>query len=699
MLSHTFKISIAILILGLVSACNSFMKNENQQHTNRLINETSPYLLQHAHNPVDWYPWSDEALEKAQKEDKLLIISVGYSSCHWCHVMEHESFENDTVAKLMNEHFVSIKVDREERPDIDHIYMNAVQLMSGRGGWPLNCVALPDGRPIWGGTYFPSDRWMESLKMLAEMYETDREKVIEYAENLTGGIQKLDSIIPNTSEVDYSLDTLKQRVEKWKGYLDYEKGGHNRAPKFPIPMAFEFLLAYAHLNSDEKLLNQVELTADRMLSGGIYDQIGGGFARYSTDPDWKVPHFEKMLYDNAQLLSFYAHTYQKFGHERYADVIAQTHNWLQREMKTDAGGYYSALDADTEGEEGKYYVWSEDELRSLISEEEWPLFSEWYGIRPGTEWEGNFVLQALHTKDDFSKKHGLNLNELNQNIDKWSESLMAVRAQREAPGVDDKVLTAWNALLVIGYCDAYAATGKMTYMIAALELMDFLTTHLVTRDGGLYRTYSRGEARIEGYLEDYVFYIDAAIRLYEISGDESWLRKADQVTRYVFDHFSDYRSELFFMTSNQSSKLISRSIETEDNVIPSANSTMAWNLFRLARYFDNSGYERTAQKMVWNMEKMTSDYITSYGRWAMLYQFMAGDFYEVAISGEEAFAKKSGMQKQYLPHAIYAFSDEPSELPLLTERWVEGETRIYVCQNKSCQLPVNEVDEALKQLQ
>jgi len=452
------------------------------------------------------------------------------------------------------------------------------------------------------------------------------------------------------------------------------------------------------LNDDKKLLDQVKTTADRMLQGGIYDQIGGGFARYSTDPDWKVPHFEKMLYDNAQLLSFYAHTYQRFGHERYAEVLAQTHDWLQREMRSDEGGYYSALDADTEGEEGKFYVWSEDELKSLISDKDWSLFSDWYGIQPGTEWEGSFVLQALQTKEGFATKHNLSLEQLNTSISSWQKTLLDARSKRVAPGVDDKVLTAWNALLVTGYCDAYAATGKMSYMIAALDLMEFITANLVMSDGGLFRTFSRGEARIEGYLEDYVFYIDAAIRLYEISGDDSWLHRANHMTRFVFDHFSDYRSDMFYMTSNQSSKLISRSIETEDNVIPSANSTMAWNLFRLARYFDNSGYERTAQKMVWNMEKMTSEYITSYGRWAMLYQFMAGDFYEIAISGEEAFAKKSKLQQQYLPHAIYACADEPSELPLLAERWNEGETRIYICQNKSCQLPVEKVEDALKQL-
>ncbi|WP_157624332.1 thioredoxin domain-containing protein, partial [Sunxiuqinia dokdonensis] len=437
---------------------------EVHQYTNELIYETSPYLLQHAHNPVNWMPWGDKALSQARRENKLLLISIGYAACHWCHVMEHESFEDPEVARVMNQHFVCIKVDREERPDVDQIYMSAVQLMTQRGGWPLNAIALPDGRPIWGGTYFQKEVWINALEQIQAYHHQNPERTLEYAERLSEGIRESNLVPISKNSQLVELDQLKEAVQRWKPNFDRQEGGSQGAPKFMMPNNLQFLLRWAHQANDLETQDHVENTLDKMAMGGIYDQLGGGFARYSTDTQWKVPHFEKMLYDNAQLLSVYAQAFQKTQKPLYHEVVEQTIEFLKRELLSPENGFYSSLDADSEGEEGKFYVWQKSELQDLLGDD-FPLFSDYYQVNETGYWEeGNYILLRKQVDETFAKKHELSLEELKQKISKWHKILLPAREQRIRPGLDDKILTSWNALAISGLVDAYQAFGNAEYL-------------------------------------------------------------------------------------------------------------------------------------------------------------------------------------------------------------------------------------------
>ena len=499
-------------------------------YTNALIHETSPYLLQHAHNPVDWMPWGDEALEKARKEDKMILISIGYSACHWCHVMEHESFENEAVAELMNEHFVCIKVDREERPDIDQIYMSAVQLMTGRGGWPLNCIALPDGRPIYGGTYFPKGEWKDVLGKLQKIYSEDRAKMEEQAAKVANGIKSSESLVKQDVKDSWDQTVVPDMVGKWRSQMDDREGGRKDPPKFPLPNNYEFLLSYAHLYQDQEVMNHVHLTLKKMAYGGIYDQIGGGFARYSTDGFWKVPHFEKMLYDNAQLMTLYAHAYQQKKDPLYRQVVGEIYNWLEREMTGPDGEFYSALDADSEGEEGKFYVWSIKELKAVL-EEDYDLAKAYFNVNPYGEWEGHYI--PLRRKDNavLAEKFDLSPEDFEQRISGIKATLLEKRAERVRPGLDDKALTSWNMLMSKGLLDAYMVFGEEKYYQAAVKNVKFFLSSVSRKDGGLNHNYKAGKTTINGYLEDYCFAIEALIRLYEADGNENWLKDAEAFGR------------------------------------------------------------------------------------------------------------------------------------------------------------------------
>ncbi|MEM9022916.1 MAG: thioredoxin domain-containing protein, partial [Bacteroidota bacterium] len=469
------------------NAANS-MDTPTHAFTNRLVDETSPYLLQHAHNPVNWYPWGDEALDKAKAENKLLLISIGYSACHWCHVMEHESFEDTAVAAFMNEHFVCIKVDREERPDIDQIYMDAVQLLTQRGGWPLNCFALPDGKPFFGGTYFPKKQWLNVLDKVQEEYAQNPDKVTEYAERLTEGVQSTDLIAMNPEPPKFTWDGLQEAVRTWSENFDQEEGGPNRAPKFPLPNNYQFLLRYAHLTGDAALMDHVNLTLKKIAYGGIYDQVGGGFARYSTDELWKVPHFEKMLYDNGQLVSLYAEAYQATGDERYKRVVYETLAFVARELTADVGAFYSALDADSEGEEGKFYIWSKAELEELLGSD-YALVADYYNINQKGFWEhGNYIL--LRDRDDaaIAAEHELTTEALTERIERAKATLLEARAKRVRPGLDDKSLTSWNAIMLKGYVDAYQVFREPRFLEAALRNARFLTEVQRREDGGLWHS-------------------------------------------------------------------------------------------------------------------------------------------------------------------------------------------------------------------
>ena len=665
------------------------------QHTNALVNETSPYLLQHANNAVDWYPWNEETLAKAQKEGKLLIISIGYSACHWCHVMEHESFEDEQVAQVMNERFINIKVDREERPDIDQVYMNAVQLMQRRGGWPLNCIAMPDGRPVWGGTYFPKEQWIEQINQVANFYEQRPQDMLDYAQKLAKGIQQSELVSYNKEKPNFSWQDLENTLEPWSKQFDYKEGGPKRAPKFPIPNNYLFLMRYAHLKQDNKLSEYVQLTLDKMAWGGIYDQVGGGFARYSTDKLWKVPHFEKMLYDNAQLVSLYCEAYTCYGKKMYKDIVEQTLAFVERELSHDNGAFYSALDADSEGLEGKFYVWKKEELKSLLGQD-YPLFAKYYNINHKGYWEeGNYILVKDQSDADFCKKENLELDVFQQKVKHWQSKLLEERGQRTRPALDDKSLTSWNALMCQAYTDAYLAFGNKYYLHTAIKNARFILDKQCQSDHSLWHSYKDGQSSINGFLEDYALTISAFIRLYEATFDEQWLNKAKDLTDYCHAHFYDSQSGMFFFTSDLDAPLVARKMEINDNVMPASSSVMANNLFALGQLLDNSDNLNMAQLQLNNIKSDMSSYGSGYSNWAILMLNYIAPFYEVAIVGTQAVQKALDFKQHYAPNTLLLGSTTFSPLPLLQNKMLEGQTTFYICQNKSCQLPATELPAVL----
>ncbi|UTW67659.1 thioredoxin domain-containing protein [bacterium SCSIO 12643] len=671
---------------------------EQHKYTNHLIDQTSPYLLQHAHNPVNWYPWGEEALQKAKDENKIILVSVGYSACHWCHVMEHESFEDKEVAELMNTHFVCIKVDREERPDIDQIYMTAVQLMTGSGGWPLNCFALPDGRPFYGGTYFPKTRWMDILEKLAIEYRERPEKVEEYANRLTEGVIQSDVIIKNNEPKEFQIETLDEMVVRWKNSFDKLEGGGNRAPKFPLPNNYAFLMRYAALGHHEYVDEQVKLTLDKMAFGGIYDQIGGGFARYSTDKLWKVPHFEKMLYDNAQLISLYSEAYTRYRKDLYKDVVDQSIDFCLRELYKGDGIFYSALDADSEGEEGKYYVWKEDELKQTLGDDS-SLAIAYYNIGQKADWEhGNNILLRNRADAEILDEFDISKEEFDIRINRINKKLLEVREQRITPGLDDKSLTSWNALMLKGLADAYIAFNDERYLEIAKQTALFIVKTQRKKDGGLHHNYKNGTSNINGYLEDYSFSIEALIRMYEATFDESWLDEANELMQYTVAHFYDEESGMFYFTSDLDPSLVARKMELNDNVIPASNSSMANALFLLGTILDNQDYLDRSKVMLNNVKLQMTEYGSGYSNWGILMLKEIYPLYEIAVVGEIAQTKRAQIEQYYIPNKIVLGSTKPSKLALLDGKYVDEETLYYVCVNKACQLPTSDLGAALKQI-
>ena len=668
---------------------------QNQKYTNELIHETSPYLLQHAHNPVNWQPWGEKALNRAKTENKLLLISIGYSACHWCHVMEHESFEDTEVAQIMNEHFICIKVDREERPDVDHIYMTAVQLITGRGGWPLNCIALPDGRPIWGGTYFPKENWIQALNAIADFRLENPEKTEEYATDLHQRI-KQNNLISNSGEKsDDDPLFLLSLLKKWESSFDTINGGTKGAPKFMLPNNWQFLLQAGQQFQDEKIVKQVKLTLQKMAFGGLYDQVGGGFARYSTDEIWKVPHFEKMLYDNAQLLSLYAETWQTDPDPLYKQVVSNTVDFLKRELFSPENGFYSSLDADSEGEEGKFYTWGKSQLQELIGTD-FSLFSEYYHIDSLGYWEDNrYILMRTEENKSFAARHHLSETDLDSKLNDWKQKLMEERETRVRPGLDDKILTSWNAITITGLISCYKAFGESGYLKLALSNANFLKKKLMDHHGQLFHSYKNNDARIPGFLEDYAFTIEAFTSVFEATGEKKWLDLAGQLTDIAFQEFYDEQKVVFYFTGHSQTDLITRTIEIHDNVIPSSNSVMAKNLFRLSWLLDKSGYLNIAQKMTDLIRGNIENYPSGFSNWSQLMLNLNENHYEIVIAGENAIRILKELQKQYLPQVIFCAGTSENGLPLLKDRLVAGKTLIYICQNQSCMLPVETVEEAL----
>ena len=668
--------------------------------TNSLIKETSPYLLQHAHNPVNWHPFSAKIFEIAKAENKPILISIGYSACHWCHVMEHESFEDSEVANIMNENFINIKVDREERSDVDMLYMQAVQLMTGRGGWPLNCFVLPDGRPFYGGTYFRKTQWIEVLNNLINLYKLESNKVLEYAEALTNGIKQAE-LISTSNKIDTLLtkELIQLSVKKWKTLLDEEHGGPNKAPKFPMPCNYQFLLRYAILEKDNALLNQVNLTLKKMAFGGIYDQLHGGFSRYSTDIIWKVPHFEKMLYDNAQLISLYTEAYNLTKNPLYKEIACDTLQFIENEWYKAEGYFYSAYDADSDGEEGKFYVWNQLDLKDLLGEN-FDVFSDYFEINDKGYWEhGNYILMRSENQIQLLTKFNLTKNELDHIILTCKNSLKQEAKSRLKPSLDDKTITSWNALICSAYSKAYLSFGEIKYKEIALTSINFITSQLTLVDGKLYRTYKNKCAKIDGFLEDYAFTIEALINVYLISQNQEFLNKAYNLCELTLSLFQNKESDFLYYTNNLSTDLILRTSEISDNVIPSSNSQMAHNLFMLGNYFGNTEWINRSKKMLSNLLEEFKNYGAGYSHWGSLALCYSYPFKEISIVGKHVNENLIQLYKHGVTNAIFTVSETNSDLPFLKNRYVENQTLFYVCENNTCYSPTKSLAETILQLE
>jgi len=680
------------------------MSNENKT-ANNLINESSPYLLQHAYNPVDWNPWNDAALNKAKSEDKLMIISIGYSSCHWCHVMEHESFEDSTVAAIMNEHFVSIKVDREERPDIDNVYMTACQI-AGQGscGWPLNAFALPDGRPVWAGTYFPKDNWLQILEYFQKLYQEDRAKLEGFATELTNGISSMNEVFLNDADQDFQAEQLYEYSEAIIETMDMKKGGRKGAPKFPMPGLIDYLMDYGSIMNDDDALAAVDISLKEIANGGIYDHLDGGFARYSVDADWHVPHFEKMLYDNGQLVSLYAKGYQLTKNELYKNRIEETLDFIDRKWTDKSGGVYSSYDADSENEfghkeEGAFYIWKKSEVESVLKlSNKFNAFCDYYDITDKGNWENDRSIPRV--RKDLAKvamAYKIPESELKDYIDQSIVKLRAVRSDRKLPGLDDKILTSWNALMLQGYIDAYRALGDEDYKTKALAIAGFMKKNMIQSDYRLLRNHKDGKSVINAFLEDYALLTKAFISLYEITFDESWLENAKGLIQYTDQFFYNADNQMYSYTSKEDAPLIAETVDYSDNVIPGSNSTMASVLFTLGTYLNDQEMKDRSLQMLHNVlpsiEQVTNPGF--YYNWLNLYLNVIKPPYEVAVIGEDYQSKLKELQANYISNAIFLGGDSEGTLELLKNKLVAGQTMIYVCQNKVCKLPTEDVEEAL----
>jgi uncharacterized protein YyaL (SSP411 family) len=670
----------------------------NSNYTNALIHSSSPYLLQHAHNPVNWYPWGKEALEKALAEDKPLLISIGYSACHWCHVMEHECFEDEATAQLMNDYFVCIKVDREERPDIDQLYMSAVQLMSNKGGWPLNCFALPDGRPIYGGTYFPKAAWQNALRQIHQLYTEEHTEVLNYASKLTEGLKQTELIKSKPGAESVSKEDLAASVSNWLNGVDHIEGGPNRAPKFPLPDNYLFLLRYGHITNNKEVLNHVHLTLTKMAFGGIYDQVGGGFSRYSTDGLWKIPHFEKMLYDNGQLLSLYAEAYHQSPDAEYLRLCFQTINFVKSELTAQEGYFYSALDADSEGKEGFFYTWSKAELEDALTPAEYNLAKVWFNVNEAGLWEHDrYILIRKESTLEVSTDLGIPVEELLIQVEHIKNKLLQIREKRVKPGLDDKLITGWNCMMIRGLADCSRIFENNDFLKLAVDAANFLLANLQDDSGTVFRTWKNGKASIPGFLEDYAFMIDAFIGLYQVTFDEHWLVKANALTESVFKLFPQTPSGLFYYTSTLQQEWVTRQLETSDNVIPASNSVMACNLFYLGNYFEKTEWIDHSSKMIRTVRNELIGYGPGYSHWAMLASFRAFPFGELVITGKDAEFELRAVRKAYNPCLLDGIGSASSLIPLL-KKGSTHETGYFLCHDMRCEAPVYQRSDLEKML-
>lgn len=697
-----FNFLFIILLIGLIG-CKNESAGNTHKFTNALIKETSPYLLQHAHNPVNWNAWNSKTLKQAKEQNKLIIVSVGYSSCHWCHVMEAESFENDSIAKMMNTHFINIKVDREERPDIDQIYMSALQLMTGSGGWPLNSICLPDGRPVFAGTYFTKDEWMQVLNKLSSMYKDNPEDMIRFAEKLEVGMKDVDLIKVNKEFTAFNLDEMDKTISHWKTILDFKNGGEMYAEKFPKANSLNVLMRYSFHTNDKGLNQYVNNTLTKMAYGGLYDQVGGGFSRYTIDKNWHIPHFEKMLYDNAQLVSLYSDAYLNTQNEAYKQVVSQSLNFVERELMHENGAFYSSLNADSKNEdekteEGYYYAWTKAELKELIINK-YSLFETYYNINSVGLWENDkYILFRNQSDSLFAQKNDLTIPELKKNIEDWNNTLTIARNKRNKPKVDKKALTSWNALMLKAYVDAYRVFNNPHYLEVALKNAQFLKKEQLKTDGSLYRTHISDKSMINAYAEDYAFVIEAYIALYQVTFDEQWLQTAKELMDYTIHHFYNKNSGMFYFTSDEDDSLIVRKTDIYDNANPSSNSVLAKNLFKLSHFYDDLEYKKMAHQMVNNIKPKILESPAAYPNWMDLMANFTFKHYEFVITGKNAKKDLKTLNSYYLPNILIAGSLKESNIPLLKNRYSDEKSYSFVCVDGACKLPETDVRKAIDQL-
>jgi len=679
------------------------------QFTNRLINENSPYLLQHAHNPVDWYAWGDEALQKAKAENKIILVSIGYAACHWCHVMERESFENEVVAKQMNENFINIKIDREERPDLDHVYMDAVQAISGSGGWPLNVFLTPDCKPFYGGTYFPPVRafnrssWPEVLESIAQSWKEKKNEIESQAENLIAHLQQANSFSHLTAPEGENIFTkencelireniLKQADKTW--------GGFGKAPKFPQSFTIQYLLQDHYYTNNAAALEQALLSIDKMIDGGIYDHVGGGFARYSTDNEWLAPHFEKMLYDNALLLNIICDAYQITGNKKYKQVILQTVDFIKREMLDKDGGFYSALDADSEGVEGKFYVWEKAEVEEILKDDA-ALFCAFFDITEKGNWEETNILRILKSKPVFANENNIDEEELERKLNDGLQKILTQRNKRIRPITDDKILLGWNALMISALCRISSTLNNNTNRDLAVEIMDLVFDKFRKDDASMefFHTYKKGSAKYPAFLDDYAYLVQACVQLQEVTSNTKYLDWAKDIVEFVIANFIDDKTGYFFFTHQQQEDIIIRKKEIYDGATPSGNSIMAENLFYLAIVFNKPAWYIMAQKIVASLGTAITRYPTSFGIWASLLLKNTFGINEVAIVGNSFEGLRDEILQQYIPGKILqAAKTEEEKYPLLAGKNTNGKTLIYLCKQYACQQPTDNVEALIGQI-
>jgi uncharacterized protein YyaL (SSP411 family) len=663
------------------------------KQANRLIHSKSPYLQQHAYNPVDWFPWGNDAFQKATDENKLVLVSIGYSACHWCHVMEHEVFENVEAASYMNEHFVCIKVDREERPDVDHLYMDAIHLMGQNGGWPLNVFVLPDGRPIFGGTYFPIQRWMGTLENLFRLQQDEPEKVEEYAKALERGLFQLENISKAGSNKPDKSKHITQIIE-WMNYWDFEKGGSRKAPKFPMPSHLDLALHYGTNFKDNDALEYFYTTLDKMAMGGIYDQVDGGFARYSVDDIWKVPHFEKMLYDNGQLISTYSNAYKASKNPMYARIVQETIDFIQTNWLSESGLIYCASDADSEGVEGKFYVWNSEELEEILGAD-FEFAQQIYHLDSHGIWEhGNFILMRKQSDIEAAQELEISIEEFTDKINRTNIRLNEIREKRIHPGIDTKSLTSWNAIYIKSLCEASEALGEKNYLALAESIFNSIMKEHYSKETGWWRLQNESEKQ-PAFLEDYSTIIEASIYLYLATSKVEYINLADEWIQEALLRFGDKEKSLLWF-SKRDPLIISRKKEVVDNVIPASNSIFAKCLFLVSRLIGKNEYEERALKML-NEVRPQIDFAGSYTNWLLLEEWLIGPFKEVAITGKNALEMRSELALGYFPNTLIAASTTDSSLPLFTDRFGTI-TAAYVCKDKTCSLPIEKLEELRKEL-